>query len=67
MVAQTRSKREVKRTGVDSERGDRNHQDNPPLVRTQDPSPPDDNAVGNNILNQLTQYMGYAGYEGSTL
>jgi hypothetical protein len=42
-----------KRTGVNCEYDDRNHQDNPLLVGTQDPSPPDDDAVGDNILNQI--------------
>jgi hypothetical protein len=39
------------RTGVDSKCNDRSHQDNPTLVRTQDPSPPDDDAVSDNKLN----------------
>jgi hypothetical protein len=41
-----------KRTSVDSKRDDRNHQDNPTLIRTQNPSPPDDDTIGNDILNQ---------------
>jgi hypothetical protein len=40
-----------KRTGVNCEYDDRNHQDNPTLVGTQDPSPPDDDTVGDDILN----------------
>jgi hypothetical protein len=41
-----------RRTGIDCKHNDRNHQDGLALVRTQDPSPPDNNAVGNNKLNQ---------------
>jgi len=44
-------KSEGKRTGVDYKHDHRNHQDNHALVRTQDPSPPDDDAVGDNELN----------------
>ena len=40
-----------KRTGADYKHDHRNNQDNPTLVRTQDPSPPDDDAVGDNELN----------------
>jgi hypothetical protein len=49
-----RSGRGGKRTSVDSKRDDRKHPDNPTLVRTQDPSPPDEYAVGDNILNQIS-------------
>ena len=42
-----------KRTGVDTKDDDRKHQDDPILVRTQDPSPPDHDAVGDNILSQI--------------
>ena len=41
---------ERKRTGVDCKHDNRNHQDNLTLVRTQDPSPPDDDTVGDNKL-----------------
>jgi hypothetical protein len=37
---------------TDYEHDNRNHQDNPTLVRTQDPSPPD-NTLSNNVLNQF--------------
>ena len=40
-----------KRTGVDDKHDHRNRQDNPTLVRTQDPSPPDHDAVSDNELN----------------
>jgi hypothetical protein len=40
-----------KHTGVDSKHHDGSHQDNCTLVRTQDPSSPDNNAIGDNILN----------------
>ena len=42
-----------KRTGVDSKNHDRDFQDDPILVRTQDPSPPDHDTVGDNILSQI--------------
>src|SRR5712691_7357710 len=44
---------ERKRTGVDAKDDDRQHQDYPILVRTQDPSPPDHDTVGDNILSQI--------------
>lgn len=44
---------ERKRTGVDSKHDNRNNQDNPALVRGEDPSPPDDDVVGDDILNQI--------------
>ena len=44
-----------KRTGVDCEHDHRSHQDNPSLVRTQDPGPPDDDAIGDKILNQKSR------------
>ena len=43
---------ERKRTSVDCKHDDRNHQDNLTLVRTQNPSPPDDDAISNDVLNQ---------------
>ena len=42
-----------KRTGVDGKDDDRQYQDYPILVRTQDPSPPDRDTVGDNILSQI--------------
>ena len=42
-----------KRTGVDAKDDDRKHQDGPILVRTQGPSPPDHNTVGENKLSQI--------------
>jgi|SRR6266850_339922 len=36
------------RTSVDCEHDNRNHQDHFTLARTQDPSPPNDDGVGNN-------------------
>ena len=42
-----------RRTGVDAKEDDRKHQDDPILVRTQDPSPPDHNTVGENKLSQI--------------
>jgi hypothetical protein len=43
----------MKRTGVNYKHDHRNHQDNPTLVRTQDQSPPDDDAVGDNELDEV--------------
>jgi hypothetical protein len=43
-----------KRTGVDYKHDHRNHQDNPTLVRTQDPSPPYDDAVGDKKLSYVS-------------
>ena len=42
-----------KRTGVEGKDHDGKHQDDPILVRTQDPSPPDHDTVGDNILSQM--------------
>jgi hypothetical protein len=39
-----------KRTGVDCKEEERKPQENPTLVRTQDPSTPDDDAIGYDIL-----------------
>jgi hypothetical protein len=39
-----------KRTCVDWKHDHQNHQDNPTLVRTQYPSPPDNDAIGDNKL-----------------
>ena len=46
-------KGEQRRTGVGAKHDDGKHQDDPILVRTQDPSPPDHNTVGENILGQI--------------
>ena len=42
-----------KRTGVEAKDDDRQYQGYPILVRTQDPSPPNHDAVGDNILSQI--------------
>ena len=42
-----------KRTDVDCKQEDRNPQENPTLVRTKDPSTPDDDAISYDILNQI--------------
>jgi hypothetical protein len=52
-MRQSRSRRGKKRTGVDAKDDDRNHQDDPILIRTQDPSSPDHDTVGDNILCQI--------------
>ena len=44
-----------KRTGVNGKNHDRKYQDDPILVRTQDPSPPDYDGVGDNILSQMPE------------
>ena len=44
-----------KRTDVDYEHDNWKHQNDLTLVRTQDPSPPDDDAVCDNILNQNSE------------
>jgi hypothetical protein len=40
-----------KRTSVDGKHDDWNHQEDLTLVKTQDPSSPDNDAVGDNKLN----------------
>jgi len=44
-----------KRTDVDSKYDYRNHQESSTLVNTQGPSPPDDDDIGNDILNQNSE------------
>jgi hypothetical protein len=39
-----------KRTSIDCEQDHWNHQGNPTLIGAQNPSPPDNDAVGDNIL-----------------
>ena len=53
MVKQKKVKKTEESARVDYKHDHRNHQDNPTLDRTQDSSTPDDDAVGDNELNQV--------------